>query len=140
LVDAAPGVNVNEMLQLLPAASVVPHVVVSTNTFGLAPPRVTPAMVSGAFPPFESVTICAADVLPTVVAAKVNPAAGESDAWATVAAVPVPLSEIVWGDPVTLSDRVIVAGKLAALCGLNSMVNVQVVDTAREVPQVDIRA
>jgi hypothetical protein len=64
-------------------------------------PLIETAMpVKVAVPGFDSVTVCAVAVLPTVVAAKVSEV-GESTASATGAAVaPAPLSATVCVDPV----------------------------------------
>ena len=61
----AVGVNVTLIVQLLPAASELPHVVISAKSPGFVPVTATPAMLISAFPVLLSVTVCAALVVPT---------------------------------------------------------------------------
>jgi len=77
-VVAEAGVKVTEMVQVAAAARVLPHVVVSAKSVGLAPVMVMPVMVRVALPGFERVIVCAAEVVP-VVLVKVS-AVGESTA------------------------------------------------------------
>jgi hypothetical protein len=95
------GVKVTEIVQLAPAASELPQVLVSANSVGLAPVIAMLEMASGASPVFISVAVCAAVVDPTV-SLKVS-VAGVSDAPGSGAAVPVPFSVVVCGEPVALS-------------------------------------
>jgi hypothetical protein len=83
------GVKVTEIVQLAPAATLLPHVFVSAK-FAEA---VIEVIESGATPEFVNVIVCAALIEPSVSAAKVR-LVGES-ATAGAAAVPVPLSETV---------------------------------------------
>jgi hypothetical protein len=71
-VIADAGVNVTEMVQDPAGASVVPQVVVSANDVGLLPASETAMPVRVAVPGFESVKTCAADVVATLVEAKVK--------------------------------------------------------------------
>lgn len=112
---AEAGVNMTEIVQLDPAASELPQVLVWEKSLGLAPPIVTPVMFSAAFPVLESVAD-ANEVLPTVVLAKVRD--GVSVATGAAAAVPVPVSVELCGEPVALSATCNVALKLAADAGV----------------------
>ena len=89
------GSNVIEMVQDAPAASVLPQVLVLAKDALLAPVRLMPVIVSGAWPVLVSVAFCVADVVPVVVEkaseAGVRVAAGAD------AAVTVPLSVTAWG-------------------------------------------
>lgn len=64
-VVAEAGVKVTEIEQVPAAASVLPQVVVSAKSVGLAPVIEMPVIVSAALPGFESVTVCAEVVTPT---------------------------------------------------------------------------
>src|SRR5437588_5051440 len=61
-VPDAVGVNVTLMLQFPPAASEPPHVLVAAKS----PLATMLVIVSAALPVFDSVTVCAALVVPTV--------------------------------------------------------------------------
>jgi len=128
---ADAGVNVTEIVQLAAAASVPPQVVVSAKSLGLAPAIAMPAIVSAALPGLDSVIVCAAVVTPTVLE-KVR-AVGDRTA---CAAVPVPLSVAVCGEPLALSATETVAEKLAADAGVNVTEMVQFAAAASVVPQV----
>ncbi len=73
--DAA-GVNLTAMVQLAPAATLVPHVLVWENDPAFVPvmlmPCPAPFNVSAAVPVFLRVMLCAADVAPTAVLASVK--------------------------------------------------------------------
>jgi len=71
-VAAVAGVKVTEMVQLAPEASVLPQVVVSAKSDGLAPVMLMPVMLRGLLPGFETVINCAVAVLPSVVLGKVR--------------------------------------------------------------------
>jgi hypothetical protein len=87
LVNAAVGVNLTLMVQLEPAASVAPHVVVRVKSVLFAPVMVMPVMDSVAVPVSRKVTVCAELVVP------MSRVLNESDAGErlTAGAVPVPL-------------------------------------------------
>ena len=108
------------MEQLELAASVVPHALVPVamaKSVGLVPVMVMPVMFSVAVPVFESVATCEALVVPVVpVKASVG---GVSVAAGAAAAVPVPLSAVVCGEPDALSATESVAEKAAADAGVN---------------------
>jgi hypothetical protein len=94
------GVNLTDMLQLLPAVRVVPQVLVSVNAEEAVPPPMEMAMpVKVALPGFESVTVWTLAELPTLVGAKVSDV-GESTAWAVgTGAAEAPLKATVWVAP-----------------------------------------
>ena len=76
---AAVGLNSTETVQLAAAARVVPQVVADfRNEVALVPVMVSEVSVTVTVPVFFTVTVCAAEVEPTVVEAKVR-AAGESE-------------------------------------------------------------
>jgi hypothetical protein len=88
------GVKVTTMLQLAEAARVAPQVLVWAKSVGLAPVRLIAMPVRVAVPGFESVKVCAAEVVATVVEAKVK-VLGVRTACAVAAALPVPDSAVV---------------------------------------------
>jgi hypothetical protein len=102
------GVKVTETVQFVPAASVVPQLVVSAKSAGLAPARVMPEMVSAALPVLERVSVCGAVVLPTLVVAKVS-VEGVSEAIGAGTAVPVPVRVTTRGEPAALLATLSVA-------------------------------
>jgi hypothetical protein len=95
---AETGLKLTAMVQVAPAASVAPQVVVSAKSAEPAPVTVMPEMLRVALPGFESVTVWAAEVAPTVVLGKASVAV-ERTACGPEAAVPVPVSWTCWGDP-----------------------------------------
>ena len=54
------GVNTTLIVQLAPAATLVPHLVVSAKSPGLVPPMAMLEMLREVLPVFESVTVFAA--------------------------------------------------------------------------------
>jgi hypothetical protein len=107
------------MEQLELAASVVPQALVPVaiaKSLGLVPASVMPVMFSVAVPVLDSVATCDALVVP-VVDAKVS-VGGVSVAAGAAAAVPVPLSAVVCGEPDALSATESVAEKVVAEAGV----------------------
>ena len=133
------GVNVTEIVQDEPAASVSPQVVVSAKSVGFAPPIVTPEIVSVAFPVLDNVSVCALDVTPWTTLPKLT-VVGESVATGAGGTVPEPVSVAVCGEPVALSATETVAAKLAAKLGVNVTEIVHIAPAARDVPQVFVSA
>jgi hypothetical protein len=82
-------VNVTEIVQFAPAASVLPHVVVFAKS--VVSLSVIPLMFSVALPVFDSVVDSAAEVDATVVLGN-DSVVGDSDATGALAAVPVPVT------------------------------------------------
>jgi hypothetical protein len=133
---ADAGANVTEIVHVPFAASVLPQVFAEiAKSAGLVPPSVTLVIVSVALPGLESVMFCAVAVVPTAVVEN-GTLLGVSTACGTSAAVPVPVSVVVCGEPDALSTTVTVAAKLAADAGVNVTEIVHVADIARELPQV----
>jgi len=99
---AMAGEKVTEMVQLAPAASDGPQLLVSLNRpISGELGAVMPVMVNGTLPVLLSVTVCAAEVVPAV-AEKLSDE-GESEATGRGAAVPIPVKLIICGEPVALS-------------------------------------
>ena len=131
----AAGVNVIEMPQLDPAASEAPQVFIDTaKSLGFAPVMAMLPMVSAALPVFISVAVCAALVVP-VLALKVN-GPGVSETAGAGAAVPVPSSGMVCGEPAALSETETVAAKALSDSGENVREIEQLDPAASEAPQV----
>jgi hypothetical protein len=118
------GVNVMLMLQLDPAASDEPQVLVCEKSVGLAPVMVMPLMVSAALPVLESVAVCEAVVVP-LVDVKLS-VAGVRDAMGAGGTAPVPVRAMLCGEPVALSVIETVAVSLPGVVGANFTVIVQV--------------
>ena len=131
-VPDAAGVNVMLRLQLAPAATLDPQVLVSAKSAALVPVSVTLVMESAAAPVFVSVTVFAALVDFTSCTAKVR-VVGES---VTLGAVPVPVRGTVCGLPAALSVRLRAAVRVPVAVGLNVILNVQLLPTAKLVVQV----
>jgi hypothetical protein len=138
LPDAAAGVKLTEMVQLLPAATVVPQLFVCPKSLAFVPLMATLATVNGPVPVLLSVTDCAALVVPTVWAANVSEV-GETPA---VGDVPVPLSVTFWVAPTLpeLSITCSVALRLPTAVGSNVTEIVQFAPTAKLAAQVLVSA
>ena len=97
-VPVADGVNVSAIVQLAPAPSDAPseQVPARPKSPGFAPPIVRPLIVARPPPAFESVSVFAALVVPTVWLAKLA-VVGESVGDGPVAALPAPVSEMRYG-------------------------------------------
>ncbi len=108
------------------------------NAVGFAPPSVIPVIVSAAVPVLESVRVCAALVVATFWLPKAS-VAGVSVANGTGAAVPVPVSATVCGDPLTLSATLIVAAKFAAEAGVKVTERLQLAPAASVLEQPLVR-
>src|ERR1035441_2664132 len=130
---AAVGVNVTEMLQLPPAATLAPQVLVCAKSPGLVPATATLVIVRGAEPVLLSVTDWAALVVPTFWLANVRlPEVSDTIGTAT----PVPERVTVWGDPAALSVMVTDALRLPAAVGVNVTEMLQLPPAATLAPQV----
>jgi hypothetical protein len=128
------GVKEIEMVQLEPAASELPQLLVWLKSLGFAPPIVIPEIDSVALPVFLSVAVCAVAVVP-VTAEKLSDD-GESEAAGAAGFVPVPLNVTVWGEPLASSATESVAVKLAAEAGVKLTEIVQLEPAASELPQL----
>ena len=71
-VPEAAGFNSTETVQLAPIANEVPQVVVTQKEVAFVPVMVSDVSANAAVPEFFTVTICAAVVDPSLVAAKVR--------------------------------------------------------------------
>jgi hypothetical protein len=134
-VPAAVGLNSTETVHVAPAANDVVQVFAEIRyEDALVPVSVSEVRVTAAVPVFFTVTVCAADVEPTVVEAKVS-AVGDS-VTVSAAAVPDPVNVTVCGEPVALSaiDRLPVS--VPAAVGLNSIETVQLALAASDVVHV----
>jgi hypothetical protein len=129
------GVNVIVMEQDVLAASVAPHVEVCAKSLGFAPPIVMLEMLSVALPVLDSVRLGAVAVPFTVSFPKLS-VEGVSVAVGVAAAVPVPLSVAVCGEPVASSATDTVALKVVADAGLKTTVMVHDVLAASVAPHV----
>ncbi len=86
------GLKAMETVQLAPGVRDDPQVVADlTKAAAPVPMRFSPERVTVPVPVFFTVTICAGDVAPTLVVAKVRDV-GESDTVKVAAVVPVPVS------------------------------------------------
>ena len=104
------------MEQLEPAARVAPQAlapVVSAKSLGLVPVMLGTMLFNAAVPVFDNVAASADEVVPVSVLGKLS--AGLSEA---AAAVPVPVSATVCGEPEALSATDSVAEKLVAEAGV----------------------
>ena len=135
-VVAEPGVKVTEIAQVPAAANDVPQLLVWAKLLAPAPPTEIPVIVSAEFPGLDSVTVCAAVVTPTALVNVRD--VGDRTA---CAAVPVPVSAAVCGEPVAVSATEIAAVRpLIALVGVNVTEIVQVAPAASDAPQLLVSA
>jgi hypothetical protein len=137
VVEAAPaavGLKASVRVQLAPAASEVPQVLVEmTNSLALPPVNLKELTAIGLVPVFLKVTVSLVDVEPTAVLGKVT-LVGEK---AAVDAVGVePVKAMLCGELVALSVAVRVAVAEPVAVGLKARVRVQLTPAAREVLQV----
>jgi len=137
-VVAVPGVKVTEIAQLPSEASDVPQLLVSAKLLAPVPVMEIPVMVRAAVPGFESVMVCTAVVTPAGLV-KVR-LVGARTACGVGAAVPVPVSVAVCGEPVAVSATAMDAEKVVAEAGVNVTEMVQVAEAASVVPQLLVSA
>ena len=121
-VPAIAGLKVTEIVQLAPAATLVPHVLVWLKSDGLVPVSPMLVIVRAALPVFETAMVWAALVVPRFWLVNVR-VEGLSEACGT--ATPVPLRLIVCGllPPLSLMDTS--ALRVPVTVGWNVMVRVQ---------------
>jgi hypothetical protein len=101
------GVKLTEILQLAPTASVLPQVLVCEKSPALLPPIAIDVIVSAAAPVLAKTSVCTpAEVLTAVLLKMRKPGLGEKS---VSGAAPVPLKEIVCGEPVALSAMLTLA-------------------------------
>ena len=124
----AEGVKVTLILQLPPAANVVPQLLVCAKS----PLAEMPVMVSGPVPLFVRVTVCAALVVPMFCPAKVR-LVGDRPAEGTV---PVPLRLAVCGLPAALSVTLTVPVRVPVADGVKVTLMLQLLPAASVLPQL----
>jgi hypothetical protein len=130
-VPDAVGVNVTLMVQLAPAATELPQVLV----WAKSPLAETPVRFSEALPVFASVTVCAALVVPTVWLVKVSEEAERLTTGAEAAA-PVPVRLTDCGLPEALSVMLRLLDRVPGAVGVNVTLMVQFAPAATELPQL----
>src|SRR5262245_21022195 len=136
---AAVGVNVTEIVQLAPAASVAGlsgQLLSWAKSPALAPASPMLEITSGARPEFVNVTLCAALVVPTSWLPKPRLVGDRL----TAGVVPVPLSGTVCGLPTALSLMLTLAVRLPAADGVKVTEIVQLAPTASVPGQVFVCA
>ena len=132
-VPVASGLKATEMVHFAAAASVAPHVFEAIlKDVAFVPATAIAEIFMIAVPELVSVMVCAAEVAPSFVEAKVRLAG----AMVALGAVAVPFSVTFWGEPVALSVTESVAVRAPATVGLNSVEMVHVLPAARLLPQV----
>jgi hypothetical protein len=130
-VPDAVGVNVTLMVQLAPAATELPQVLV----WAKSPLAEMLVRLSEALPVLESVTDCAALVVPTVWLAKVSEEAERLTTGAEAAA-PVPVRLTDCGLPEALSVMLRLLDRVPDAVGVNVTLMVQFAPAATELPQL----
>ena len=124
----AVGVNLTLLVQLLLAATELPHVLVSPKSPGLAPVIAMPLTDRAAFPVLFRVTESGVLVVPRVWLGK-----GKVEGLGMAAGpVPVPVRVTVCGLPGALSVMVTAAVSVEAKVGLNVTLIVQLVPAATD--------
>ena len=93
----ALGLNFSVMVQLLPAPTDEPQLLLSMKSPGFVPPLVTPVMPKAVVPTLVSITVCAGLVTPTLVVGKVKLVADN------FTSLPTPVKLTVCGLPLALS-------------------------------------
>lgn len=109
--------NATNTWHVADGASVAPHVVSSTKSVGLVPARVIAERLIVVVVVLVSVTVCAADVVACVVVGKATVVALSVSVGA---ALPVPVSVTVCGEPVALSVTLRDPVSAAAEAGLKA--------------------
>jgi hypothetical protein len=135
---AVAAVNVTESVQLEPAATLVPQLLVCAKFVALVPPSVIDVMDSAALPVFVNCTVCAALVTVAGVVKLSDP--GVSKMLGAVGAVATPASGSICGDVPALSAITRAAAKLPALEDEKVTDRLQLAPAARLVPQVFVCA
>src|SRR5882762_441666 len=135
---AAPGMNLTLMVQLAPAATELPQVLLWANSLLLVPVMAMLETFSAPAPLLARVTVCAVAATPTLVVLNVKlaglkPTVGEG-------AEPVPLRLIVCGLAGALSVMLIEAVRLPAAPGVKVTLMVQLAPAATELPQLSVSA
>jgi len=131
-VPETEGVNHTAIVQLVPAASELPHVLVWAKSLALAPASARLVMLKAALPVLLRVTVCVALLTSTGWVPKAR-LVGER---LTTAAVPVPERLAVCGLPLALSVMLTEAVRLPVAAGVKVTVMAQLPPAATELPHV----
>ena len=134
-VPAAVGVNVMLIVQLPPAATELPQVVVSGKSPGSSPVTTKLVMPKMVLPLFVKLTVCAGLLVPTSWLLNVR-FEGETP---TPGAVPVPVRLSVWGLLAALSVNATEAPRVPVAVGANETVSVHCAEAVREEPQLLVK-
>jgi hypothetical protein len=126
------GVNVTLTVQLAPAATLVPQVLVWLKLPLFVPVIVILVRFSVPVPVLDKVTACAALLVPNNWLLNVS----EVGERLTAGATPVPVRLTAWGLPLALSVIVTAALRAPVAVGLNVTLMVQLAAAATLVPQV----
>jgi uncharacterized protein YybS (DUF2232 family) len=129
---AREGLKVTLIVQVPPAATELPQVLVWAKSLAFVPAIPTLVMVNVALPPFVRVTLCAVLVVPSAWFPK-DRLVEES---VTDATAPVPERLTVCGLPLALSVMLTEAARLPLAEGVNVTLIVQLPPAATELPQV----
>jgi len=131
-VPGAEGVNLTLIVQLPPAATELPHVLVCAKSLAFVPVTARLVMLKLAFPVLLRVMGCTALVVPRVWLPKVRLVAVRL----TTGAVPVPVRLTVCGLPLALSVMLTEAVRVPGAVGVNLTLIVQLPPAATELPHV----
>jgi hypothetical protein len=118
-----PGVNTTPIVQLAPAATLAPQLLVTAKSEALVPLDAMDVIVKAADPLLVRVTLWLALAVPMFWPPKARAVVDSATAGA---ATPVPLSATAWGEVGALSAMVTLAVRFPAIVGVNITVTVQV--------------
>ena len=128
------GLKLTVMVQLAPAAKLVPQDWLPVKSPALAPVRAMLVILSAVLPGLVRVAVCEALVVPTTWLPKLRLAGDKVTVPATVA--PVPLRATLCGLPVALSLMLSEALRVPAAAGVKVTAIAQLIPAASELPQV----
>lgn len=132
-VPTATGLNATKITQLAAGANVGPQVLSCVNDVLPVPVMEMPVMFKGDVPALVTVTICATEVVPLAVVAKVSfVVLSVTESWI----VPVPLRAAVCGEGAAVSATLNVALSAPAAAGLKATKTVQLAPAVSEAPQL----
>src|SRR5205823_4382737 len=129
---AACGVNVTEIVQLAPAATLLPQQIGRASCRARVPVTATPVIDKAALPGFDKVIVCAALAFPRFWLPN-DTVEGLTEACGTV--TPLPFSAALGGDPAAVSVIATEADRTPAACGVNVTEIVQLPPAATLLPQ-----
>ncbi len=133
-VPGAAGVKVTVIMQLAPAATVLPQLLVWPKSPELVPDNVKPVMLKLAVPLLVRVTACPGLVVPVFWLTKVKVEVERL----TVDEVPVPERLTVWGPLLALLVRINDAVRLPTAEGVKVTLIVQLAPADTEPPQLSL--